>query len=230
VSTFLNLVESVFHLIGSSVGRLVAAAGLAILFVFAFWFQVFRLDLWATPGMWIGAAFCWLGLWLAGVLYDTGKPAKFVGILCSVCLVGITIARLLPNTAEGGRKVVTYQDKKNLERADKSVVEVIRPFECNSANMDTISYFGRDGVTGDKVALIHYARDSKGRVLCFREQGVYDKTGDQVVPVSSAIIDEIAHQPPPEVPKLVAMAPVPTTLPDLSEGPIPQSEPVEAAH
>ncbi len=237
METVLNLVGAFFVFIGASVGRLLLAIGLGLLFFFAFWFQVFRLDLWATPGMWFGAAFCWFGLWLSSVLFDTGKPAKAVALMCSVFLVGITVARILPNTTAGGKTVLAYQDKKNLERATEAVVETIRPFECNRTNADTLSYFGRDGVTGEKVALIHYARDNKtGRVLCFREHGVYDKTGEPVKSVTLDIINDIANQTPPEAlkpiptpePVQLAVAPVPTTLPTVAVAPMEQPTPEPA--
>ncbi len=239
MATLLDLFSAIKNALGASIGRLMLVVGLAVLFVFGFWFQVFRLDLWATPGMWFGAAFCWFGLWLSSILYDTGKPAKAIALMCTICLVGITIARILPNSTTGGKTVLAYADKKNLERASAAVIEVIRPFDCNRSNADAISYFGRDGVTGEKVTLINYAFDTKsGRVLCFREKGVYDKTGEMVKVVTADIIDLIAKQAPPEGPKPIptpepvrvatAVTPVPATIPAVVVAPVVQSTPEPA--
>lgn len=234
METVLNLAVAFFNLLGASLGRLCAAIGLAILFVFGFWFQVFRLDLWATPGLWIASAFAWFGLWLGAVLFDTGKPAKGIAITCALSILGITFARSLPNTTAAGKTMVALKDKQALELAKQAVVEIIRPFECNSSNADAISYFGRDGVTGEKITLINYAFDTKsGRVLCFHEKGVYDKTGEPVKSVTGDIIELIAKQTPPEGPKpaatpepvQVAVAPTPTTIPAVVVAPVVQSTP-----
>lgn len=242
--TLIDLFVALLKASGAIVGMLFSAFGFGVLCFFGYGFMTYRLNLFETPPLLIGAGLAWLGVWLGTVLSKTGKPAKAMAAFCVIALTGISFARLLPGTTEGGKTYATYADKQALELAKQSVVEVIRPFECNSTNADAISYFGRDGVTGEKITLINYAFDTKsGRVLCFREKGVYDKTGESVKAVTLDIIDRIAKQGPLEGPKpiptpeLVQVAvapPVPITVPAVvvtpAVPPTPEPVPVVPVH
>lgn len=223
MGTILDLFAASCNAIGASIGRLVMAIGLFLVCVFGFVFMVFRLNLWATPTMWVGALFAWFGLWLGTILIDTGKPAKAVAIFCAVSLVGISFARLLPGTTEGGKTFAAYEDKQALAKAEKTVQEVPSKVRCDAGNMMMLVFFTTDGNTREKKNTFWYARAADGRIECYDRAGFDPVFGKTLEAVSESIVQQIAIQPPPEGPKPIATPepvqvavvapPVPITVP-----------------
>jgi hypothetical protein len=116
-------------------------------------------------------------------------------------------------------------DKQNLERAQMATIEVIHPFDCNKTNSEMLDYFGTDGTTGKPVTKIKYVLDKKNHVICFRQAGVYSKTGEMVKDVTADIIEMIEGQDP-----LVQQAAAPVApAPQVAAQPIAVAEVTAAA-
>lgn len=224
--SLLNLIGSMFKVVSSTASNVtnkLVVFGITGVVCFIGWLlQTNRLGLWtngpATAVAW--SAFLWFVVWLctsALWLHKEIKIASGIELVAVGLIIFQTITVLAPGTTKGASLVAAHTDKQNLERAQMATVEVIHPFDCNKTNSDTLSYFGKDGVTGQRVTLIKYVLDKKNHVICFREAGVYAKTGETVKDVTTDIIEMIEGQDPlvqqaaapVAQPAVVASAPVP---------------------
>jgi hypothetical protein len=126
--------------------------------------------------------------------------AKLFALGATITIATLIVTHKFPGTTEGARTFAAYQDNKNLERAQRETVEIIRPFPCDRSNADTLTFFGRNGVDGKPVPLLYYDYDQNGRLVCFRNPGFNPKTGKEVRAVTPDIVDAIEAQAPPSVP------------------------------
>ncbi len=204
--SFLDLIRAVFGALGYIGGKVSASAFTALVCAGGFILQTTRFGLWpsGSVGMVLWLALLWFLVWLfttALIFHPTIKAAATLLVVVSVLIILQTISHLTPGMVKGAQLVVAHKDQQVLKSAETATVNVIKPFACDRTNAANISFFGQNDA-GEKVALVKYTIEHDTQhVLCFRESGVYDKTGELVKDITLPVIDEIKQQEPPESPK-----------------------------
>lgn len=243
IAKFLDMVEAAFGVLAYIGGKVSASVFTALVCIGGFVLQTTRLGLWpsGSVGKVLWLALLWFLVWLLTTVlffHPDIKIASTLLLVVGALIVFQTIGHLAPGTVKGAQLIAEYKDQRVLKSAEAATTTVIKPFACDKTNAANISYFGKNS-SGETVALIRYARERTTRhILCFWEDGVYDKTGEEVQLVASdAIINEIAGQeplqqtvPPPAThvvpaPQLVASNPAPQPVLAATPEP-PQPSPV----
>lgn len=192
----MKFLEALFELGRELIGIaiIIAMAGTAVLVT------GFKLGL-ISGGFFLlaGSAFVLIcSVWL-GYQGKTGM-AKVFALGATITIATLIVTHKFPGSTEGAKTVAAYQDHKNLERAQRQVVEVLQPFACDRSNADTLVFFGKNGIDGSPVALLHYDYDKTGRIICFRNSGVNPRTRNPVQEVTPDIVEAIIAQAPPPTP------------------------------
>lgn len=192
----MRILEALFGLGKELVGIaiIIAMAGTAVLVT------GFKLGL-ISGGFFLlaGSAFVLIcSVWL-GYQGKTGM-AKVFALGATITIATLIITHKFPGSTEGAKTIAAYQDHKNLERAQRQTVEVLQPFACDRGNAETLVFFGKNGLDGTPVALLHYDYDRTGRIICFRSPGVNPRTGNSVQAVTPDVVEAIIAQAPPPTP------------------------------
>ena len=227
---FLELLEAGFGAVFSSIGRVITAVLVGIGCFAGFLLHSSRLNLTAEPGTFFLALGAWFTLWLGTVLFPVGKVGKALVTISLVCLTIITVRHYMPGTAAGVGEVAHYQDFRNFVRAKDAVTEIQAAFVCNSVNWKSLTFFGRDGNTNERVPLIWIDRTDQGLIDCYRGPGVDPLFGRTLQPATDAAVRQIAAQMPPatpmppEPPLTVVTVHAMPVMPEPSPSPTPATE------
>jgi hypothetical protein len=204
VDQFLDFLENVASLIGIGVRKLLAIIALAFACGIAFLLQSVKFDLsLGSKTIWV-SLLAWIGIWCGTLTFRSGKAGKIVLTMSALTLASITLSHYFPGTSKGASKVVTHQDKKNLERAQALTLESVRPFPCDKTYAEKLVFFAKDGSTGQRVARIHYLEGKDGRIQCYNQSGIDAFSGEETQPVTPEVVTRISTQepvsPPPPPP------------------------------
>lgn len=188
---------SIPRLFGSLLTKIIVIFGLCLV-VFSALF--FKLKLWEQSFMLVAILF--ISFIVIGTVLVSNK-LKAAALVASLTVLWTIVELKAPDIAQSARTMARAQQEHIRRAANDSAYEVPTAVTCDRTTATTMIFFARNIVTERREARVWY---SEGDGRCWNGPGVHPQTGEDLIPVTPAIVERIRKRAPDGAPETESAA------------------------